>query len=289
MNWFGKSRLQGIIFGLLSVLVITGKAAAEEMSKWSVSFQEPVTPVMEQIVDLHGTLTILITLIVLFVFGLLAYVVLRFRASKNPEPATFAHNTKLEIIWTAIPVLILALIAGPSMRLLYYMDRTHEADMTIKAIGHQWYWSYEYPDHGNFTFDALMVDEADLEEGQPRLLATDNKIVLPVNKNIRLLATSDDVIHSWAIPSFGIKVDTVPGRTNESWVRIEKEGTYYGQCSELCGVNHGFMPIAVEAVSQEKFEAWVAEAKEQFARVDGDDVTDKPVNVAKTESKIIQR
>lgn len=289
MYWLRKSRIQGIILGLLSVFVYFGEAIAEEKSKWSVSFQEPVTPVMEKIVDFHHTLTVLIVLIVGLVFGLLVYVAFRFRASKNPEPSTFAHNTKLEIIWTAIPVLILVLIAGPSLRLLYYMDKTQEADMTIKAIGHQWYWSYEYPDNGNFTFDALMVDKADLEEGQPRLLTTDNKIVLPVNKNIRILTTSDDVIHSWAMPSFGIKIDTVPGRTNETWVKIQKEGTYYGQCSELCGVNHGFMPIMVEAVSQEKFDAWVVEAKEQFARVDDDEETEQNVNVAVSESKVIQR
>ncbi|MCY4405402.1 MAG: cytochrome c oxidase subunit II, partial [Rhodospirillaceae bacterium] len=158
--------------------------------------------------------------------------------------------------------------AVPSFRLLYFTDRVEDADMTLKAIGHQWYWSYEYPDHGDFTFDALMLEDDELEEGQPRLLATDEAVVLPVGAKIRLLTTADDVIHSWAIPALGVKMDSVPGRVNETWFQINREGTYYGQCSELCGTLHGFMPIMIEAVSQEDFDAWVVEAQEEFAAAD---------------------
>ena len=167
-----------------------------------------------------------------------------------------------------VPVIILLIIAVPSFRLLYYTDRVEEADMTLKAIGHQWYWSYEYPDHGDFTFDAIMLEDDELEEGQPRLLATDEAVVLPVGAKIRLLTTADDVIHSWAIPAFGVKMDSVPGRVNETWFQINREGTYYGQCSELCGTLHGFMPIMIEAVSQEEFDAWVEYAREEFASTD---------------------
>jgi cytochrome c oxidase subunit 2 len=190
----------------------------------------------------------------------------RFRAARNASPSRRTHHTLLEITWTALPVLILVVIAIPSFKLLYFMDRVHEPEMTIKAIGHQWYWSYEYPDDGNFAFDAYMVDEADLQEGQLRLLTTDNALVLPVDTDIRVLITATDVLHSWAVPAFGVKTDAVPGRVNETWVRIEEPGMYYGQCSELCGDFHGFMPIMVRAVGKEEFEAWTQLAREQFAR-----------------------
>ncbi len=146
------------------------------------------------------------------------------------------------------------------------MDGAADAEMTVKAIGHQWYWSYEYPDHGNFTVDALMLQDDELKPGQLRLLETDNRVVLPIDTTIRVLVTADDVLHSWAVPAFGIKLDAVPGRLNETWVRIEREGVYYGQCSELCGVYHGFMPITIEAVSKQAFAAWVEQAKVEFAR-----------------------
>ena len=191
----------------------------------------------------------------------------RFNAKANPQPTRTTHNTVLEVAWTVVPILILVVIAIPSFKLLYYQDRSPDAEMTIKAIGHQWYWSYEYPDHGNFTFDAFMKYDESLEEGEPRLLATDTKVVLPVDTDIRLLITADDVLHSWAIPAFGVKQDGVPGRIAEKWVRIQQPGVYYGQCSELCGVNHGFMPIEVHAVSKEEYEAWVVEAQEMYAKV----------------------
>jgi cytochrome c oxidase subunit 2 len=189
--------------------------------------------------------------------ALLGYVIVRFRASNNPTPSKVTHNTAIEVIWTVVPVLILVVIAIPSFKLLYLQKVIPESEMTVKAIGLQWYWTYEYPDHGDITFDALMVADADLQEGQPRLLETDNRLVLPVETNIRVLVTADDVIHAWAVPAFGVKIDAIPGRINETWVRIEREGTYYGQCSELCGINHGFMPIAVDA--------WVEKAKREFA------------------------
>jgi cytochrome c oxidase subunit 2 len=214
-------------------------------------------------------------IITAFVFGLMAWIVIRYNKKRNPTPSKTTHNTLLEVVWTVVPVIILLVIVVPSFRLLYYTDRVEEADMTLKAIGHQWYWSYEYPDHGDFTFDALILEDDELEEGQPRLLATDTAVVLPVGAKIRLLTTADDVIHSWAVPALGVKMDSVPGRVNETWFQINREGIYYGQCSELCGTLHGFMPIMIEAVSQEDFDAWVVMAQEEYASAD-----DTPTEVA---------
>jgi cytochrome c oxidase subunit 2 len=193
----------------------------------------------------------------------------RYRASKNPVPSRTTHHTGLEIAWTVIPILILVFISLPSFKLLYKQLDLPKPDLTIRAIGHQWYWSYEYPDNGNFTFDANMVQTADLQPGQLRLLETDNEVVLPVGKNIRIQITATDVIHSWTVPSFGIKHDAVPGRVNESWFNILQPGIYYGQCSELCGTAHAFMPIKVHAVTPEQYDAWVAEAQKKFAEADG--------------------
>jgi cytochrome c oxidase subunit 2 len=214
----------------------------------------------------------IITLISLFVLGLLAWVCVRFRASRSATPSRRTHHTLLEVAWTAVPVLILVVIAIPSFKLLYYADVVPESELTIKAIGHQWYWSYEYPDNGNFAFDAYLVADADLQPGQLRLLTTDNRVVLPVDTNVRVLITATDVLHSWAIPAFGVKMDAVPGRINETWLRIEEPGTYYGQCSELCGTYHAFMPIMIEAVSKDEFQAWTRQAQEQFAEVGAVDV-----------------
>lgn len=226
---------------------------------WALGLQPGVTPVKEKMHFFHNALLLpIITAITLFVLLLLVIVVMRYRAAKNPTPSRTTHNTMLEVVWTLIPVLILVVIVIPSMKMLYFVDRTHEPDMTLKVVGYQWYWGYSYPDHGIEEFTANMVPEADLKEGQPRLLATDTEVVLPVDTNVRVLVTANDVIHSWAMPAFGVKTDAVPGRTNETWVRVEKEGTYYGQCSEICGVNHAFMPIQVRAVSKEEFAAWVA-------------------------------
>ena len=257
-----------VLAPLIAMCAAAGSALAAAPEPWRLGFQAAASPVMERISEFHTLLLVIITLITLLVLGLLGYVMIRFNEKSNPVPSKTTHHTLLEVLWTAIPVLILVVIAVPSFKLLYFMDRAQNAEMTIKVIGHQWYWSYEYPDHGNFTFDSIMVPDDELKDGQPRLLAVDNKVVLPVDTDIRLLMTSDDVLHAWAVPAFGIKLDTVPGRVNETWVRIDREGTYYGQCSELCGVNHGFMPVAVEAVSKEAFRAWVKTARKEFARAD---------------------
>jgi cytochrome c oxidase subunit 2 len=240
-------------------------ASASQAVPWQLGFQEAVTPVMHQVVAFNDLLMMIITAIFIVVVALLFYTMYRFSAKRNPEPSKTTHNTIIEVIWTVIPIMILIVIAIPSFKLLYFQDRTVDAEMTIKAVGHQWYWTYEYPDHDDLTFDALMIADEDIGDGQTRLLETDNRVVVPVGTNIRLLTTADDVIHAWAIPAFGIKIDATPGRVNESWFHVEKEGIYYGQCSELCGVYHGFMPIAVEVLSKEAFAAWLIEAKEEFA------------------------
>ncbi len=252
---------------LVSVAVLPMAALAGQPEPWQIWHQDPATPVMDQIESLHGFLVWISTAIVLLVMALLGYVMWRFNEKRNPVPARFSHNQLLEFGWTAIPVVILVIIAIPSFKLLYFMDRAQDADMTIKVTGHQWYWSYEYPDNGGFAFDSFMKYPDDLEPGEPRLLAVDNEVVLPVGTTVRVIMTSQDVIHSWAVPALGVKTDNVPGRLTETWLRIERPGVYYGQCSELCGVNHGFMPIAVRGVPAEEFEQWVAEAQERFAQV----------------------
>lgn len=266
-----------VLLAVAALLMGTGIANAAKPEPWQMGFQEAASPTMAMLVDFHSLLLWIITGITIFVLILLIILVVRFNEKANPTPSKTTHNTLLEIAWTAIPVLILVVIAVPSFRLLYFADRTQDAEMTLKITGHQWYWSYEYPDQGNITFDSNIVAEEDLQKGDLRLLTVDNKVVLPVNTNIRLLMTSEDVIHNWAMPAFGTKLDTVPGRTNETWVRIDKEGLYHGQCSELCGVNHGFMPIQVLAVSKEAFAAWVVKAKKEFAATD---VTPTPINLA---------
>ncbi|MBM3569424.1 MAG: cytochrome c oxidase subunit II [Alphaproteobacteria bacterium] len=254
------------LFG--GVLATAFGAQAAQPQPWQMGFQPAASPVMHDINSFHNLLLVLITVISLFVLGLLIYVMVRFRASANPVPSRTTHNTLLEVLWTAIPIVILIVIAVPSFKLLNKQMRPPQIELTIKAIGYQWYWGYEYVDHGGFTFDAVMVADADRKPGQPRLLATDNEVVLPVDTNIRVIVTANDVLHAWTIPAFGAKVDAVPGRLNDLWFRIEKPGTYYGQCSELCGVLHGFMPIQVRAVTKPEFEAWVADAKKKFAARD---------------------
>jgi len=233
---------------------------------WQLGLQQAATPIMERVTSFHNMLLWMITLITLFVLGLIVYVCVKFKAEANPTPSRRTHHAMLEVAWTAIPVLILVIMAIPSFKLLYFNDVVPETELTVKAIGRQWYWSYEYPDHGNFTFDAYMLADDELEEGQLRLLETDNRVVLPAATNVRIQVTASDVLHSWAMPSAGVKVDAVPGRLNELWVNFPETGTYYGQCSELCGVNHGFMPITVEVVDAAAFEAWIAEAQATFAR-----------------------
>ena len=262
------SLLRILPFGSLAMLPLPALANGYAAEPWQLGMVEAQSPVMESLSGLHDLLLWIITAISLFVLALLAYACFRFQAAKNPTPSRRTHNTVLEIAWTAIPVLILVVIAIPSFKLLYFMDQATNPEMTIKAIGRQWYWTYEYPDHGNMTFDAYMIADADLEEGQPRLLATDNHVVVPAATDIRLLTTASDVLHSWALPVAGVKMDAVPGRINETWFRIEEPGIYYGQCSELCGAYHGFMPITLEVLPKDEFEAWAEQAQEQFARVD---------------------
>jgi cytochrome c oxidase subunit 2 len=260
-----------------ATLLCAGTAWAQEPvvrgapTPWQMNFQPAASPVMDMIESLHDLLLFIIVVISAFVLGLLAFACFRFRADRNPEPSRRTHNTVLEIAWTAIPVLILVVIAIPSFKLLYFMDRAANPAMTLKAIGHQWYWSYVYPDNGNFTFDARMVTAEEAvakQQNVVRLLDTDEEVVLPIGKNIRIQITSEDVIHSWTIPSFGIKHDAVPGRINESWFNIEKPGIYYGQCSELCGMQHAYMPIKVRAVSPEEFDAWVKQAQGKYDKLE---------------------
>lgn len=230
--------------------------------------QESASPVMDELTSFHNMLLYIIISIAVFVLLLLVYVVIRFNKRANPEPAKFSHNTLIEVIWTAIPVIILFIIAYPSLKLLFYMDKVPNPEMTLKVTGYQWYWGYEYPDQEGINFLSYMIPDEEIKEGQKRLLETDNAVVLPVDTNIQILVTAADVLHSWAIPSFGVKTDAVPGRFNETWVNIKKPGTYYGQCSEICGTGHAYMPIMVKAVSKEDFAAWVETAKEEFASND---------------------
>jgi cytochrome c oxidase subunit II len=224
---------------------------------WGTGLIKAASPLKEKIHDFHQMMLPIIFGTTAVVLALLVYVVIRFRAKANPTPSKTTHNTTIEIVWTAIPVLILLIIVVPSLRLLYYTDRDEKAEVVVKVTGHQWYWSYEYPAQGVASFDSYMTPDADIKPGQMRLLDVDNRLILPVKTPISFEITAADVLHSFAMPAFGVKSDAIPGRLNKTWTIIEKEGVYYGQCSELCGTGHGFMPIAVEAVSREKFNAWV--------------------------------
>lgn len=253
------------IFTIISTFFLTYSAIASKPHPWQMGFQESASPIMAELHSFHNFLLIISTIIVAFVFFLIIYVLIRFNARSNPTPSQFTHNATIEVIWTVIPIIILIIIAIPSFRILKMAETTPTADMTIKVVGSQWYWTYSYPDHGNFEFDSYMIQDADLKPNQLRLLEVDNRIVVPEGTTIKFLVTASDVIHSFAIPSLGLKTDAVPGRTNESWTKIDKKGVYYGQCSELCGVNHGFMPIALEVVSKEDFQKWLENAKIKFA------------------------
>jgi len=255
------------ILPFLLFLTAPFSAIAQEniADPWQLGMVNPASPVMEQLFTLHHWLLITITVISIFVLVLLAYICLRFRASANPNPSKVTHNTKLEIIWTTIPILILIAICVPSVKMHYFMDVVEKPEMTLKVVGRQWYWSYEYPDHGGIAFDSYIKQEKDLQAGEPRLLTVDNEVVVPVDTTIRVNVTGADVIHAWAMPSFGVKVDAVPGRLNETWFKATREGIFRGQCSELCGKDHGFMPIVIRVVSKEAFQLWVEEAKKKFA------------------------
>lgn len=236
-------------------------ALAAQPTAGAINFQEGVTPVMHQITDFHHFMLYIITPITVLVMGLLLYVIIRFNSKANPEPSKVTHHWGLEIAWTVLPAVIVLFIAIKSMHLLYFENKMPEADMTLKVTGYQWYWGYEYPDHGGINFSSYLIKDKDIDKskGQVRLLSTDNAVVVPVGKTVRVQVTAADVIHAFAVPAFGVKVDAMPGRLNETWFKIEKPGTYFGQCSEICGTGHAFMPIEIKAVPEAEFEAWVAE------------------------------
>jgi cytochrome c oxidase subunit II len=257
--------MQRFALGLLALAAMGLPALAAEPRPWQLGMQEPSSLVKGRIHDFHDFLMVVIVVITIFVLGLMLYICWRFRASASPTPSRTSHNTTLEVLWTVIPVVILVVIAVPSFKLLYYGDRTPEPEMTLKVVGHQWYWTYEYPDLGEVKFDSNVIPPAEIKPGQLRLLEVDQPVVLPTNTNIRIQFASTDVMHSWFMPSLGVQVYTTPGRLNEGWVNITKEGTFYGQCNQICGVNHAFMPIKVQSVSKEAFAKWVDEAKKKFA------------------------
>lgn len=263
----GKTfRKAGIGAALTAVAAaLTAGPAAAEIKNFQYGFQEAASPVMEQIESFHTELFWIITAVSLFVLALLCWVVLKFRASANPVPSKVHHNTILEIAWTVIPVIILVVIAIPSFKLLYVEATLPKPDLVIHAIGKQWFWTYEYPGAGGFTFDSLMLQaDAAKAAGKPRLLGVDNPIYVPVNKVVQVETAGADVIHSWALPQMGVKMDAVPGRTNKTWFKATKTGVFYGQCSELCGASHAFMPIEVHVVSEADYAAWLAGAKKKY-------------------------
>jgi cytochrome c oxidase subunit II len=267
MAFFGLRAIGPAALGAAAWSASAGMALAQQQdlppgtgspAPWQVNLQGAATPIMDHIHDFHALVLPIVTVIALFVLVLLAVVVLRFNQRANPVPSKVTHHTGLEVAWTVIPILVLVIIAIPSFRLLYEEQVIPKADLTIKATGAQWYWSYEYPDNNGISFDANMIQEADLKPGQPRLLAVDNEVVVPVGKIVRVQVTGADVIHSFAMPSFGIKIDAIPGRLNETWFQATREGVFYGQCSELCGTKHAFMPIAIRVVSEADFTKWVS-------------------------------
>ena len=260
-----KNLMRLIAYTILSLLAY-GQLAAEQPKDWQLGFQEAASSTMRDIVNFHDKLLLpIIIAISVFVLFLMVYACIRFRASANPVPSKRTHNVAVEVLWTLIPCLILIVMAVPSFKILYSQDAIPKADVTVKAIGYQWYWGYEYPDE-NIIFDSYMIEDKDLKANQPRLLAVDNEVVVPVNKVVKVLITANDVLHAWALPSFGVKRDAVPGRINETWFKAEKVGTYYGQCSELCGIKHAFMPITVRVVSEEEYKEWLTGAKIKFAK-----------------------
>ena len=260
-----KNLMRLIAYTLLSLLTY-GQLVAEQPKDWQLGFQKSASKSMSDIVLFHDYMLLpIITAITVFVLFLVIYACIRFRATKNKIASQTSHNTTIEIIWTLVPCLILIIMAVPSFKVLYSQDKVPPADVTVKAIGYQWYWGYEYPDE-NIIFDSYMIEDKDLKANQPRLLSVDNEVVVPVNKNIKVLITANDVLHAWALPSFGVKRDAVPGRINETWFKADRTGTFYGQCSELCGIKHAFMPITVRVVTDEEYKKWLLEAKEKFAK-----------------------
>jgi cytochrome c oxidase subunit 2 len=254
-----------------ALLALAAVASAAQPQPWQTGFQPAATPVMSNIEDFHRFLLYIIVAITLLVFALLVWIIIRYNQRRNPVPGKTSHNTILEVVWTIVPVIILVVIAIPSFKLLYYEADVPKPDLTVRAIGKQWFWTYQYPGAGNFQFDSLGLSDADsAKRGEPRLLGVDNPIVVPVNKVVKVQTTGADVIHSWAVPAFGVKMDAIPGRLNETWFKATTEGTYYGECSELCGARHAYMPIEVKVVSQDAFNAWLETAKKKFAAIDNE-------------------
>jgi cytochrome c oxidase subunit II len=261
MPVFSRLRACAVTIGAVLMSATSALAADGQPSSWALGLQEAASPVMVDISRFHNLLLVIITAITAFVLILLLIVMVRFNARANPTPSRTTHNALIEVVWTILPVVILVAIAIPSFRLLFLELDAPKADLTVKATGKQWYWSYNYPDNGNFEFDSLLVEDKDLKPDQPRLLTVDNEMVVPVNKVVHVLVTGADVIHSFAVPSFGIKIDAVPGRLNDTWFKATSEGRFHGQCSELCGKDHAFMPITVRVVNDAEFAAWVAQEK----------------------------
>jgi cytochrome c oxidase subunit 2 len=261
MPVFSRLSTYAVTIGVMLGSAATALAAPGQPSSWALGLQEAASPVMADITWFHNFLLVLITVITVFVLALLLIVMIRFNARANPTPSRTTHNALIEVVWTIAPVVILLAIAVPSFRLLFLELDAPKADLTVKATGKQWYWSYNYPDNGNFEFDSILVEDKDLKPDQPRLLTVDNEMVVPVNKVVHVLVTGADVIHSFAVPSFGIKIDAVPGRLNDTWFKATSEGRFHGQCSELCGKDHAFMPITVRVVNDAEFAAWVAQEK----------------------------
>ena len=288
MPVFKRVTALAVTVGAILASAGTAMAGLGQPSAWQLGLQQAATPVMESIISFHTFVLYVIAAISAFVLALLIIIMVKFNARANPTPSRTTHNTLLEVAWTLIPVAILVVIAVPSFKLLFFQLNlpamsAEQGDVTIKATGKQWYWTYSYPDHGNFEFDSLLVrDQKDLRPDQPRLLGVNNEMVVPINKNIRIQTTGAEVIHGFAVPSFGIKIDSIHGRINETWFRATREGVYYGQCAELCGKDHAYMPIAVRVVSEEAFAKWIEDAKKRFARDDGAPTT---VAVAATPSR----
>jgi len=258
------NRIFSAAFASCVAFATSGAALAGEPRPWQLGMQDPAGPIAKEIYDLHNLLLVITVLIASFVLGLLLYIMVRFKASANPVPSKTTHNTFLEIVWTAVPILILVVIAIPSFKLLHFQAFAPKVDLTVKATGYQWYWGYEYPDQG-ISFDATLTAKEDVKNKAQWLMDTENHLVIPAGKNIRLITTSADVIHAWAVFSLGVNINATPGRINEVWFKIDKPGTYFGHCNKICGTNHAFMPIAIDALGEREFEAWLVEAKKKFA------------------------
>jgi cytochrome c oxidase subunit 2 len=253
--------MAGFVFSLSAAPFARAQEAVGAPRPWEMGMQRSFGPIKDRIIELHDLVLVIITLITLFVGGLLIWVMIRYNSRRNPIPSQTSHNTVIEILWTVIPVLILVVIAIPSFRLIYYQDRTPDPDMTIKVTGHQWYWEFTYPDQGNIDIESRYIHDEDLKPGQLRLLDVDNQVVIPVGKKIRILTSSSDVIHSFFIPALGVQRYAIPGRTIETWLEADQVGTFYGECNQICGQDHSRMPISVKAISEADFKTWVEAAK----------------------------